>query len=150
LNTKDIALVVLVILTVVFASLTASEYYRVGTLGSEPSTTVTTTTTVICPLDSVCPPFTYAPSSPLRIDLVQASNETVNGESHVGFDVKFHNIGDAPSTSQQARPESPSPSPVIPRSSSHIPHRGARESLRSSSSTLARAIRWEVLHAKPA
>jgi hypothetical protein len=96
LNTKDIALVVLVILTVVFASLTASEYYRVSNLGSEPSTTVTTTTTVICPLDSVCPPFTCAPSSPLRIDLVQASNKTVNGESHVGFDVEFHNIGDAP------------------------------------------------------
>jgi hypothetical protein len=107
MNVKDLVLTAFVILTVVFASLTLSEYSQVSTLNSEvhrttSSTLVTTVTTVTtmtitCPINRFCGSFTYNTSgSPVRVDSVVANNESVNGQTSVDFDVTFENVGNLP------------------------------------------------------
>jgi hypothetical protein len=113
MNAKDLALGTFVILTVVLASPTLSEYPQVNTLDTElnqskntstqsTSTLVTTVTTVTtmtisCPMNRICGSFTYNTSgSPVQVNSIEADNESAGGQPSVGFDVEFENIGDYP------------------------------------------------------
>jgi hypothetical protein len=82
-------LVVLLALSVAFASLTVSEYHQVGALNSRIQSqaqststltlsTTTVTTTITCPANMLCASFRYIPTSPLHVESVEA-NETDDG-----------------------------------------------------------------------
>jgi hypothetical protein len=78
MNAKDIALAAFVILTVVFASMSLSEYSE---LNCTASTTVTTTVTITCPINRICGSFTYNTSGgPVQVNSVEANNGSVNGQ----------------------------------------------------------------------
>jgi len=97
MNTKDLALVAFVALTLVFASLTLTFYSQ--DRGAARATTVTTftTVTITCPMNRICGSFTYnTAGNPTEVTSVEASNGSAGGQAYVAFDVEFENIGDYP------------------------------------------------------
>src|SRR6266853_1134464 len=107
MDAKNLLLGVLVVLTVIFASLTLDEYYQVNTLNSQlqaktaSTQTLTSTTTVTstapCPSSTACGTFTYAPSGQMRVDSVQAMIifPLGSGQQDVSFAVTVENIGNS-------------------------------------------------------
>jgi hypothetical protein len=105
-NARNLLLGIFVILTLVFASLTLSEYYQVNTLNSQLQSqskstvtrTLVSTTTVLttdtCPADMICASFTSSPNSEVHVDSVEA-NKT-GAAAHVAFWMTFVNTGDSP------------------------------------------------------
>jgi len=111
MNVKNLLLGIFVILTVVFASLTLGEYYQVKilnsqlqsqskststqTLTSTSTPSITTTSPVLCPINSPCASFTYNPVGQVKVDAVHA---TIYGGSarYVMFNVTVENSGNSP------------------------------------------------------
>jgi hypothetical protein len=121
MSTKNLLLGIFVLLILVFASLTLSEYSEVNTLNSQlqsqsksastvtltfettitstitsPSTT-TVTSTVTGPSNMTYGSFTYAPTGQVQVDSVMAfASQARNGRLNITFAVKFENIGNSP------------------------------------------------------
>lgn len=99
-----IVAVAVVLVAAIGVIIAGNQGSTVTTLSPNPggSTTHTTGSALApCPSDTTCAPFTYVSSDQVRVNSVQATETlcnncgAVNGQSYVGFEVNFENVGNS-------------------------------------------------------